>query len=698
VAFAEEPASLEISPYPLTSRCFEKNLDPSVTNGLLAQNGTGKKESHAMTKPLWTPDPEKMKQTHMHRFMVKAFEKGRIPEPTWDALWAWSVEEIEAFWPFLWEEMGVVASRRWDSVLDERKMPGAKWFEGARLNFAENLLRFRDDHTALLSLDEDGRVTRISYKDLHDQVARCAASLKEAGVGIGDRVAGFLPNIPHAVVAMLAATSLGAIWSSCSPDFGIQGVLDRFGQIEPKVLFTADAYRYNGRTFDSVNRISEILSGNLEAVERLVVIPFQEEKPDLSGVERPAQLWDDFLKMEDPAVPPLTFEQLPFDHPVYIMYSSGTTGVPKCIVHGAGGTILQHLKELVLHTDIDRKDTVFYFTTCGWMMWNWLVSSLATGATVFLFEGSPSQPDLHVLWKATEEHGLTVFGTSARYLAAVQQAGIRPGTDHDMSKLRAVCSTGSTLSEDQFHWVYDEVKKDLQLASISGGTDIISCFALGNPILPVYEGELQCRGLGMDVRVFDGEGEPVVGEKGELVCMKPAPSMPISFWNDPDGGKYHDAYFDHYPGVWRHGDFTLLNERGGVVIYGRSDATLNPGGVRIGTAEIYRAVENIPEVEDSLVIGRDVEGDMELVLFVKLMEGVELNEALVKKIKTEIRSENTPRHVPRAVHAVRDIPYTISGKKVELAVRNILHGKEVKNRDALKNPEALDEYTRFVAL
>jgi acetoacetyl-CoA synthetase len=377
------------------------------------------------------------------------------------------------------------------------------------------------------------------------------------------------------------------------------------------------------------------------------------------------------------------------------MYSSGTTGVPKCIVHGAGGTLLQHLKELVLHTDLNRDDVLFYFTTCGWMMWNWLVSGLAVGATVFLFEGSPAHPDMHVLWKAAADHGISVFGTSARYLAAVQQGGIRPGEDHDLSKLRALCSTGSPLSEEQFHWVYETVKKDLQLASISGGTDIISCFALGNPILPVHPGELQCRGLGMDVQVWNAEGKPVVGEKGELVCLKPAPSMPIAFWNDPDGKKYRSAYFDHWPGVWRHGDYTLLTKEGGVVIYGRSDATLNPGGVRIGTAEIYRTVEQIPEIEDSLVIGRDMEGDVELVLFVKLKPGAAMDEAFAKAIQGKIRRENTPRHVPRHIHPVKDIPYTISGKKVELAVRNILHGKEVKNRDALKNPEALDEYAAF---
>ncbi len=648
-----------------------------------------------MTEPLWTPDPEKAKQTRMHQFMVHAHEKGHISEATWDALYQWSVDEIEAFWAFLWDEMDVLASKRWDRVLDERKMPGAKWFEGARLNFAENLLRFRDDRTAIVSLDEAGRVTRLRYAELFDRVARCAAALKEAGVKEGDRVAGFVPNLPHPVIAMLAATSLGAIWSSCSPDFGIQGVLDRFGQIEPKVLFTADAYAYNGKTFDSMGRIADLLTKGLDAVERVVVIPYQAEKPDVASYPRPAVLWDDFLKMNEPETPPLSFAQLPFDHPVYIMYSSGTTGVPKCIVHGAGGTLLQHLKELVLHTDLTRDDTIFYFTTCGWMMWNWLVSSLAAGATVFLFEGSPGYPDMSVLWKTAADHGISIFGTSARYLAAVQQEGVTPGRSFDLSKLRTICSTGSPLAVEQFHWVYEAVKQDLDLASISGGTDIISCFALGNPILPVYPGELQCRGLGMDVQVFNDQGKPVVGEKGELVCAKPAPSMPISFWNDASGEKYRKAYFDAFPGVWTHGDYSMLTEHGGVVMYGRSDATLNPGGVRIGTAEIYRSVETIDEVADALVVGREAEGDVTVALFVVLQEGTALTEALQKKIKTTIRKLNTPRHVPREIHAVRQIPYTISGKKVELAVRNILHGDEVKNRDALKNPEALDEYEPF---
>jgi acetoacetyl-CoA synthetase len=524
----------------------------------------------------------------------------------------------------------------------------------------------------------------LTYAELYRQVARFARFLADAGVTAGDRVAGFLPNRPEAVVAMLAATSLGAIWSSCSPDFGFKGVMDRFGQIGPKVLVTADGYFYNGKPFDSLTRVAEV-AREIAAVERIVVVPFVSAAPDLSAVPK-ALLWPEALAN---GAEEIAFAQLPFEHPVYIMYSSGTTGVPKCIVHGAGGTLLQHAKELMLHTDLGRDDTIFYFTTCGWMMWNWLVSSLLTGATVVLFDGSPTYPDASVLWTMAQDLKITVFGTSAKFIAVCQKAEVRPGARFDLSPLRAVLSTGSPLSAEDFEWVYREVKADLQLASISGGTDIISCFMLGSPVSPVYSGEIQVRGLGMKVEAWDDDGRPVVGQKGELVCTAPFPSMPVSFWNDPGDEKYLDAYFRHYPGVWRHGDYIEITEHGGIVVYGRSDATLNPGGVRIGTAEIYRQVEALEEVVDSLVVGQPWQNDVRVLLFVMLRPGLKLDDALVKKLKEQIRKNTTPRHVPEKVLQVADIPRTINGKKVELAVVKTIQGEEVKNVDALANPEAL---------
>jgi acetoacetyl-CoA synthetase len=507
------------------------------------------------------------------------------------------------------------------------------------------------------------------------------------GIQPGDRVAGFLPNMMETVVAMLATTSIGAIWSSCSPDFGIKGVLDRFGQIEPRVLFTADGYRYNGKQFDSLERISEILK-ELPSIERVVVVPYADPQPDPSRV-RHGVLFGDFLAAEAEEI---QFEQVPANHPLYIMYSSGTTGVPKCIVHGVVGTLLQHIKELALHTDVKREDTIFYFTTCGWMMWNWLVSSLALGARVLLYDGNPLYPDAAALWQMAQDERISIFGTSASYLTALEKAGVNPRESFNLTPLKAVLSTGSPLSVESFRYVYRDIKEDLCLSSISGGTDIISCFALGNPMGPVYAGELQVRGLGMKVEAYDEEGTSVVGEPGELVCTLAAPSMPIYFWNDPDHQKYQDAYFDEYPGVWRHGDWIEISEHGGVIIYGRSDATLKPSGVRIGTAEIYRQVELIPEVLDSLVVGQDWESDVRIVLFVKLREGQQLTDELVKKIKATIRQNASPRHVPAKILPVEDIPYTISGKKVELAVRKVIHGQEVKNKDALANPHALDLY------
>jgi acetoacetyl-CoA synthetase len=555
------------------------------------------------------------------------------------------------------------------------------------MNFAENLLRYRDDRIALSFKGEGQPTVSLTYSELYDLVARLARSLREMGIQPGDRVAGFLPNMMETVVAMLATASLGAVWSSCSPDFGIKGVLDRFGQIEPRVLFTANGYSYNGKQFDSLERISAILK-ELPSIEKVIVVPYTDPNPD-PGQVRDGVLFDEFLARE---ADDLQFEQVPANHPLYIMYSSGTTGVPKCIVHGVVGTLLQHIKELSLHTDVKREDTIFYFTTCGWMMWNWLVSSLALGARVLLYDGNPFFPDASAMWQMAQDERISIFGTSASYLAALEKAGVKPGKAFDLTPLEAVLSTGSPLSVESFQYVYRDIKEDLCLSSISGGTDIISCFALGNPMGPVYAGELQVRGLGMKVEAYDEEGHSVVGEQGELVCTLAAPSMPIYFWNDPDNQKYHDAYFDVYPGIWRHGDWVEITEHGGLIIYGRSDATLKPSGVRIGTAEIYRQVELIPEVMDSLVVGQDWENDVRIVLFLKLREGVQLSDELVKRIKTTIRQNATPRHVPAKIVAVDDIPYTISGKKVELAVRKVIHGREVKNKDALANPESLDQY------
>ncbi|HEU4525641.1 MAG TPA: acetoacetate--CoA ligase, partial [Gemmatimonadales bacterium] len=630
------------------------------------------------------------------------------------SLWRWSVERPDAFWPEVWDFCGVLAEERaggrpWDEVvvgLDRMAPPdpalGPRWFTGARLNFAENLLRFSDDREALVFWNERGRQRALTYRELGEGVAAAAAALREHGIVPGDRVAGFLPNLPEAVIAMLATATLGAIWSSCSPDFGVNGVLDRFGQIEPRVLFCADGYRYAGKAIDSLGRVREVCE-RIPAIERVVVVPYLDEKPELVGI-RAAAKWNEWADrgadgsrdrpVRRSAGSPV---RLPFDHPLYIMYSSGTTGLPKCMVHGAGGTLLQHLKELVLHTDLTRDDRIFYFTTCGWMMWNWLVSSLAVGATVVLFDGAPMAPP-GVLWDMAEWEGVTVFGTSAKYLALAEKEGLRPAHTHDLSALRVILSTGSPLAPTGFDYVYRDIKSDLHLASISGGTDIISCFALGNPIAPVWRGELQTRGLGMAVEVYDEGGKPVRDRDGELVCTRPFPSMPVAFWNDPTGAKYRAAYFDHFPGVWRHGDWARLTGHGGLVITGRSDATLNPGGVRIGTAEIYRQVEQLPEVVESLVVGQEWEGDVRIVLFVRLRQGAVLDPALEERIRRRIREHASPHHVPRRIVAVADIPRTISGKITELAVREVIHGRPVSNTEALANPSALDLFRELPEL
>ncbi len=569
---------------------------------------------------------------------------------------------------------------------------GPSWFTGARLNFAENLLRHRDDREALVLWTEQGAGRRMTYAELADAVGAFAEFLRRSGVVAGDRVAGFLPNVPEAVVAMLASASIGALWSSCSPDFGVAGVLDRFGQITPKVLITADGYRYAGKNIDSLERVAEFMR-MLPTVEHVVVVPhLAPVAGDLLEGLPAAVMWNDALAAGT-GTPP-RFVRLPFDHPLYVMYSSGTTGLPKCMVHGAGGTLLQHLKELVLHTDLRPDDRIFYFTTTGWMMWNWLVSSLAVGATVVLYDGAPILRGRPVLWDLAEAERVSIFGTSAKWITLTEKEGARPRDTHDLSALRAILSTGSPLAGPGFDYVYDAVKDDVRLSSISGGTDIISCFALGEPTLPVYRGELQTRGYGMAVEVFDEQGRAVIGEPGELVCTAPFPSMPVAFWNDPDGSRYRAAYFDTYPNVWRHGDWAERTAHGGLVIYGRSDATLNPGGVRIGTAEVYRQVEQLSEVLESVVIGQQMHHkpgvDERVVLFVRLAEGVTLDDTLRERIKAQIRDNATPHHVPKKIIQVADIPRTISGKITELAVRDVVHGREVRNIDALANPRALE--------
>ncbi len=648
-----------------------------------------------MGRLLWQPSRERIESSNMYRFMMQVNREYNTSFTSYAELYEWSINNIPEFWKLFWDFCSIIASVDYEQVIDDvTRMPGATWFAGSKLNFAENLLRHRDDRTALVFRGEDRVRKTYTYAELYDETARLADALKRAGVGVGDRVAGFVPNMPQAIIAMLATTSLGAIWSSCSPDFGIKGVLDRFGQIQPKVLFTADGYFFKGREIDSLTRISEI-ARQIPSIEQLVVIPYVKDQPDIVSIDN-AQLFDDFKSAEDGLE--IDFVQLPFDHPLYIMYSSGTTGQPKCMVQSAGGILVHHLKELMLHSDLTRDDTIFYFTTCGWMMWNWLVSSLAVGATLVQYDGNPFHPSAEALWQMAQDEKITIFGTSAGYLSALQNSGLQPKEKFDLSSLKALLSTGSPLSIDGFNFVYDSIKSDIQLASIAGGTDLNGCFALGNPMGPVYAGELQCRGLAMKVFAYDDNGTPLVGQEGELVCTAPFPSMPIYFWNDPDGSKYHDAYFDVYPGVWRHGDYIIVTENGGVIIQGRSDATLNPGGVRIGTAEIYRRVEKLEEIDDSVVVGQNWNNDVRVILFVKMAASHTLTDKLKDKIRKTIREHASPRHVPAKIIAVPDIPYTLNMKKVELAVKKTIHNQEVKNKDALKNPESLDFFAGIAEL
>jgi acetoacetyl-CoA synthetase len=609
---------------------------------------------------------------------------------SWSALHRWSIDNVEEFWQAMAEFGDLAFHRQASAVLEQPgDMTTARFFNDAEVSFPEHVLRYAalsGDRAAIVFRGENGVRTELDFSELKSRVCEVAAGLKAAGVVKGDRVAGFLPNCPEAIIAMLGATSLGAIWSSCSPDFGINGVVDRFGQIEPKVLFCADGYFYNGKRFDSLAAVRGVLD-RIGSIERTIVVPFTGDTPAIDGL-RDAVLWQDFV------VPgaDVAFTPTEFNHPLYIMYSSGTTGVPKCIVHGAGGTLIQHMKEHMLHCDIGPADRLFFFTTCGWMMWNWLVSGLIAGATIYLYDGSPFHEEGRVLWRMAEEEKLTAFGSGAKFLSAVGKSGIRPADEFDLSSLKVLFSTGSVLAPESFDFIYDAISPDIQVASISGGTDILSCFAGGNPMLPVRRGELQCLALAMNVEIYDEEGNAVIGENGELVCSNAFPSMPVCFWNDPGNRKYHAAYFEKYPGVWAHGDYAEITPEGGMIIYGRSDAVLNPGGVRIGTAEIYRQVEKLDEVLESIAIGQDWEGDVRVVLFVVMREGLSLDDTMKSRIRQVIRENTTPRHVPAKIIQVAEIPRTISGKIVELAVRNIVHGKPVKNTDALANPAALANF------
>lgn len=629
-----------------------------------------------MDAPLWTPSPERIARANLTRF-----GQGR----PYAELYAWSVAEPLEFWDAMWDFGRVIGSKGSRVAVDIDRMPGARFFPDAALNFAENVLRhgdasIADDAPAIIFKTEQSSTRTMSWGELRTEVAAFAAALRAAGIQPGDRVAAYLANTPEAIVAVLGTASVGAVWSSCSPDFGVQGVLDRFGQIAPRIFVAADSYVYGGKTYDQREKIASVLK-QLTSVERKIV--------GGSG-------WDAFVGPHR-GTPP-SYARLPFNHPLYILFSSGTTGVPKCIVHGAGGTLLQHLKEHQLHCDVHPGDRVFYFTTLGWMMWNWLVTVLASGATILLYDGSPFHPDGNTLFTFADETGMTLFGTSAKFIDAAAKAGLRPRDTHRLDSVRTMTSTGSPLAPEGFDFVYDHVKRDIHLASVSGGTDIVGCFVGGNPIGPVWRGEIQCRELGMKVEVWDDPGRPVRQQKGELVCTMPFPSMPVGFWNDPDGRKYHAAYFERFPGVWTHGDYCELTRHDGIIIYGRSDAVLNPGGVRIGTSEIYRQVEQLPDVLESLVIGQQWEGDERIVLFVRLRDGLSLDDALRDRIRMHIRSSTTPRHVPARILQVTEIPRTKSGKIVELAVRDVVHGRDVKNREALANPEALDQFRNRVEL
>lgn len=646
-------------------------------------------------KLLWQPTEEQINNAHITKFRDFVNLKYKIKLNDYNDLYNWSINYVANFWQSFWEFSDIIYSENYKNILtlmdknNPNDIRNYKWFEGAKLNFAENLLRFRDDEIALIYSNEDGIIKRQSYNELYKNTAKLVYTLKKLNVKQGDRIAAFISNNIEAVTSMLATSSIGAIWTSTSPDFGIQGVLDRFSQVEPKILIAVDGYYYNGKKIEVLNTIKNILD-KISSIEKVILInQIDAELPDSNKFIK----WDDALNNE---AEDIEFVQLDFNHPLYIMYSSGTTGVPKCIVHGQGGTLIQHLKELILHTNLSDLDSITYFTTCGWMMWNWLISSLAIGSTVVLLDGSPVYPNISRLWNLIDELKITVFGTSPKFINITKKENYIPKLENKLQSLRAILSTGSPLSEEDFEWVYENVKKDIQLSSISGGTDIISCFMLGNPVLPVYSGEIQCRGLGMKVEAWDDNKNPVLNQKGELVCTLPFPSMPIYFWNDENNQKYNDAYFNYYPSIWRHGDYIIVTENNGVKVLGRSDATLNPGGVRIGTAEIYRVVEQLDEIKDSIVVGVPIDNDIQIYLFIVTNNDLVLDDKLLEKIKLEIKKNLTPRHIPRKILQIKEVPYTLNGKKVELAVLKTILGEEVKNKSALMNPNSLEQFKNIL--